>query len=209
MTCRGKFYVLEGIDGSGKSTQAKLLKEYLEQSGRKVILTCEPTYEPIGKIIRECLTKKMSAHPITIATLFAADRHEHIVNSEYGILQYLEKGYDVVSDRYLLSSYAYQSLECDMDWVMQINTMNENLLLPDVNLYINLTAEASMQRIQANRDVIDLYETEEILQKVYQNYQTSFNIISDKFREKLIKINGNQSVQDIHHDIIKVVKEEI
>jgi len=209
MASRGKFYVLEGIDGSGKSTQAKLLSEYLKQQGRKVVLTCEPTYEPIGKTIRDCLTHKMDAHPITIATLFAADRHEHIVHPTYGIMQYLDAGYDVVSDRYLLSSYAYQSLECNMDWVMQINKINENLLLPDVNFYIDLTAKEAMERIQANRVEIDLYETEDILQKVYDNYQNSFDKIPESFRSKIIKINGNQSLETIHQHIIQKCEEEI
>ncbi|HAL81034.1 MAG TPA: dTMP kinase, partial [Mucilaginibacter sp.] len=109
------FIALEGIDGSGKSTQVKLLTEKLEQAGHKVYTTCEPTDSPIGKIIRDIFTHKMEADHRTIAGLFVADRLDHLLNKTNGIIKKLEEGYTVITDRYYFSSYAYQSTHMDLD----------------------------------------------------------------------------------------------
>ena len=78
MATKGKFIVFEGIDGSGKSSQMRLLAQYLGDRGVRVHLTCEPTQSPIGSLLRDCLTGKLDTDERTIAALFAADRLHHI-----------------------------------------------------------------------------------------------------------------------------------
>src|SRR5437870_3245745 len=102
------FIALEGIDGSGKSTQAKLLSDKMQKEGLKVYLTCEPTGSPIGSLIRNILKGKMEADHRVIAGLFVADRLEHLLHKTNGILKKLANDFTVITDRYYFSSYAYQ-----------------------------------------------------------------------------------------------------
>src|SRR5687767_4680396 len=104
------FLAFEGIDGSGKSTQVKKLAHKLAEEGHKVCTTCEPTTGPIGKMIRDIFNHRMEGDQRTIAALFAADRLEHLLNKQDGILKKLEEGYTVITDRYYFSSYAYHSV---------------------------------------------------------------------------------------------------
>ncbi|NYT13495.1 MAG: dTMP kinase, partial [Candidatus Methanofastidiosa archaeon] len=95
-----RFIVFEGIDASGKETQAKLLASFLENNGFEVLLTHEPIYdEPIGKIIKSNLEKKISLASETVAMLYAADRHEHYLK----IKNALDQNKIVISDRYKYS----------------------------------------------------------------------------------------------------------
>src|SRR5665213_3456608 len=129
------FIAFEGIDGSGKSTQVKLLAERLEKAGLKVHTTFEPTESPMGKLIRDVFNHRMEADHRTIAALFVADRLNHLLNKTNGILKMLDEGYTVITDRYYLSSYAYQSPYMDLDWVIAANSLSADLLRPDLNIY--------------------------------------------------------------------------
>src|SRR4051812_32706774 len=122
------FIALEGIDGSGKSSQAKLLAEKLEAKGHKIYQTLEPTDGYIGSILLDILRGKRKADHRIIATLFAADRLDHLLNEGYGIVQKIKDGYTVITDRYYFSSYAYNGAHSDMDWVIEINKMSAQLL---------------------------------------------------------------------------------
>jgi dTMP kinase len=99
-TRKNLFIALEGIDGSGKSTQTKLLTEKLTAQGHKVYSTFEPTNNQIGKLIRDILRGKAKADHRVIAGLFVADRLDHLLNEEYGIVKKLEEGYTVIMDAY-------------------------------------------------------------------------------------------------------------
>src|SRR5256885_267953 len=153
------FIAFEGIDGSGKSTQVKLLSYNLKNAGHKVHLTCEPTESPIGKMIRDIFSHKMEADHRVIAGLFVADRLDHLLNKTNGILKKLEEGYTVISDRYYFSSYAYQGTHIDLDWVIKANSLSADLRRPDLNIYIDITAEQSIERINKGRTSVELYET--------------------------------------------------
>jgi len=199
------FIALEGIDGSGKSTQLKLLKEKFEQAGHKVYTTCEPTDGPIGKIIRDIFTHKMEADHRTIAALFVADRLDHILNNTNGILKLLEDGYTVISDRYYFSSYAYQSAHVDLDWVIQANSLSAGLLRPDLNVYIDITPEQSIERIKNGRTTTELYETLENLQNVHHKYFEVMELLKDE--EQVFITNGNRTPELISADIWKEIEE--
>lgn len=94
------FIAFEGIDGSGKSTQVKLLTDHLIKAGHKVYATFEPTDSPIGSLIRSIFNHKLEADHRVIAGLFVADRLDHLLNKSNGILKKLEEGYTVITDRY-------------------------------------------------------------------------------------------------------------
>ncbi|MDR3697953.1 dTMP kinase [Mucilaginibacter sp.] len=193
------FIAFEGIDGSGKSTQVKLLKEKLEQAGLKVYTTCEPTESPIGKIIRDIFTHKMEADHRVIAGLFVADRLDHLLNKTNGIIKMLEEGYTVITDRYYFSSYAYQSTHMDLNWVIQANSLSAGLLRPDVNIFIDITPEQSMERLKKGRTSIELYETLENLQNVRNKYFEVMELLQSE--ERIFKTNGNRDADTISNEI--------
>ena len=107
MADKGKFIVFEGTDGSGKSTQMKLLAKYLKGKGIECLLTHEPTDSPFGGVLRACLTGRIETDERAIAALFAADRLDHITNPGIGIQQHLDAGITVLCDRYYFSTHAY------------------------------------------------------------------------------------------------------
>ncbi|CAG0905332.1 unnamed protein product, partial [Darwinula stevensoni] len=113
---KNNLYEKIGIDGSGKSTQAKFLEEFLS-SKNETYLTCEPTFNPIGQMIRDIFSGKINSNNHVITGLFVADRLDHILNEYYGIISKLEKGINVISDRYYFSSFAYQGAHVPFDWV--------------------------------------------------------------------------------------------
>lgn len=193
------FIALEGIDGSGKSTQTRLLTEQLTNRGHKVYSTFEPTDNTIGKLIREILKGNARADHRVIAGLFVADRLDHLLNESYGIVKKLEEGYTVICDRYCFSSYAYQGAHMNMDWVIQANAMSADILRPDVNIFIDVAPETSMQRLHSNRDNIELFETLENLQLVRAKYMEAF----EKLRsvENIFMVDGNRAPEMIAGDI--------
>jgi dTMP kinase len=199
------FLAFEGIDGSGKSTQVKKLASKLTEEGHRVFTTCEPTTGPIGKMIRDIFSHRMEGDQRTIAALFAADRLEHLLNKKDGILKKLEEGYTVITDRYYFSSYAYHSVhDIDMNWVIEANKLSAQLLRPDLNIYIDISPEISMNRIKNERDSVEMYETLENQKNVYAKYAEAFEL--EKGREKIISINGNQPADQLANEVWKAVR---
>ncbi len=194
------FIAFEGIDGSGKSTQAKLLAAYFEQKGSQVVLTAEPTKHGIGKMIRSAFAKEITLQESTIAALFAADRLEHIQHPTEGMLSLLQQGKVVITDRYYFSSYAYHSVHVPMDWVIASNALAASILKPTINFFIDVEPQVAMQRIIATREHIELYETEDNLIAVRDNYLKAFGLMDNS--EKIISINGNQSQKKVFEQIL-------
>ena len=176
----------------------------MTQKGHKVYTTCEPTDSPIGKIIRDIFNHRMEGDQRVIAALFAADRLDHLLNSKDGILKKLSEGYTVITDRYYFSSYAYHSVYVDMDWVIHANSMSADLLRPDLNIYIDIKPEVSMERLQKGRQNIEMYETLDHQRKVYKKYQEAFERIGDA--EKVVRVDGNRKIDLIQEGIRKSVE---
>jgi dTMP kinase len=193
------FIAFEGIDGSGKSTQVKLLSYNLKNAGHKVHLTCEPTDSPIGKMIRDIFNHKMEADHRTIAGLFIADRLDHLLNKTNGILKMLEDGYTIITDRYYFSSYAYQGTHMPLEWVIEANSLSADLLRPDLNIYIDISPEAGMERLKSERSAIELYETVENLQNVRTKYNEAIEML--KLKENVFVIDGNRAPHVIAAEI--------
>ncbi|MCK5773004.1 MAG: dTMP kinase [Thermoplasmata archaeon] len=144
------FIVIEGIDGSGKGTQAELLRKRLEGGGVDVALTFEPTRGPIGRIIRDHM-KDPFLDDRTLALLFAADRIEHI---EKEVSPALSEGRTVISDRYAYSSIAYQGQTVDPDWV---GVVNSDALRPDLVVVLDMGSSEVRGRIEG-RGTVDCFE---------------------------------------------------
>ena len=141
---KGKFIVFEGCEGVGKSTQLRLLKEYLEKTGQKAVFTREPGGTPVGEKIRSLLLgEEMSAE--CEALLFAAARCEHI---DKVILPALEKGELVVCDRYVDSSIAYQAFgrKLGRKRVEEINAYAFASCMPDAVVFIDMNPLNSWRR---------------------------------------------------------------
>ena len=193
------FIALEGLDGSGKSNQIKLLAEKLKGQGLKIFTTAEPTNSRIGHIIKDIFKHKMEADHRTIAALYAADRLDHLTNKMDGILRKMEEGYTVITDRYYFSSYAYHGTHMDINWVITANSLSADLLRPDLNIYIDISPEESMRRLNKGRDSIELYESTENLRQVREKYFEAFEILRD--RENICIVNGDRPEKEIANDI--------
>jgi dTMP kinase len=115
----------------------------------------------------------------------------------------LEEGYTVITDRYYFSSYAYHSPYMSMDWVIEANRLSAELLRPDINIYIDISAEVSMQRIAKGRTSTELYETLDNLKQVKSLYKTAFEKLKDF--EKIASINGERTEEEIATDVWKIV----
>ncbi|MCP3943982.1 MAG: dTMP kinase [Desulfobacteraceae bacterium] len=201
----GRFLVFEGIDGAGKSTQIRQIHKRLVERQIPVVSTFEPTDGPIGTLIRKMLAGSVETDQFTIASLFAADRTDHLMNSNNGVKAMVEQGKLVLSDRYYFSSYAYHAQYMDMDWVIQANELNAKILRPDATLFIDVDPQVCLERIRANRDSLDMYEKIDILKRVRDNYFLAFDRLEDQ--EKVIIIDGNESQALVEENIWKQIQQ--
>ncbi|MBM3177020.1 MAG: dTMP kinase [Bacteroidetes bacterium] len=198
------FIAFEGIDGSGKSTQAEMLAAWMESTGRKVWRTAEPTKRPVGKMIRDIFSGKQIADQKVIAGLFVADRLDHLLNEDDGMLLKLKNDFCVITDRYYLSSYAYHSVHMDMDWVIQANAMSARLLRPDVHIFIDVPPEVSMQRIQSSRSETEMYENLENLKKVRETYLLAIKKVGQT--ENILRFDGTMAPDQLAKQIQEAIK---
>lgn len=198
---KGKFIVLEGIDGSGISTQSQEMKKILESDyACKAILTKEPSTGPVGVTIRQVLSKRVSGiEDNCLALLFAADRVDHNLNT---IIPALEQGKHVICDRYLWSSLAYQGRKEDIEWLEGINRYAYK---PDLTIFIRVRPETSLKRIKTSRLKTEIFEEPDILQQVYDNYINIFEKWQD-LGEQVILIDGEQTSEAVTSDIKKELK---
>jgi len=190
MKKRGIFICIEGIDGCGKTTQAKLLVERLVDMGYDAIYTAEPSKGKIGQFIKEyCLHGANRVSSIIEALLFAADRVEHLENE---VIPALNEGKLVVSDRYLYSSLAYQGAAgLDLEWIKAVNV---HAKLPDLALFIDIKPKIAMQRLKSKKSTM---ETLENLHKVREVYVKFVEI------EELMRIDGSKSIEEVADSVLK------
>ena len=148
------FVTFEGLDGSGKSTQAELLADWLRREGRTVLATREPGGTPVGEAVRDLVLHGDELSPWTEAALFAAARAEHV---ELAIRPALDRGEDVVCDRYLDSSVAYQGIARGLGEarVLELNLAVTGGLLPDRTFLVLIDPEEARRRGGEYRDRIE------------------------------------------------------
>lgn len=166
---RGQFVVLEGIDASGTTTQTAAVADSLRLRGHEVITSREPTAERIGGQIRKWLgTKADAPPPDSLALLFAADRLDHLARVvEPG----LERGAIVLCDRYKLSSFAYQSLDCPLDWIREINARSRQ---PDLTLWLDVPVQEALRRsaarLAAGEAAAERFDAEDLQLRLHASY---------------------------------------
>ena len=191
---RGLFIVIEGVDGSGKSTQASLLADYLRGLGRRVHHTAEPTESGLGGMVRDGLGGE---HPRTteeLAAMFLADRVAHNVSPKSGIKQYLESGTDVVCDRYYYSSLAYQGVDGALQWVADMNLNSPVIEKPDICVFIDLDPEKCLEHIRAGRSHFEIYEENSaIIAETRRRYGIVFEML--KGRDNIVTVDGARTPQ--------------
>ena len=203
---KGKFIVVEGLDGSGKSTQIKLLKDKLIKKGYRVYVTAEPTEFETGKYLRRILSESLKKDMYLQAALFLADRLEHITSPINGIQGYLDKGFYVISDRYYYSSFAYQGTESDMDWVMDINLKCERMLKPDLCIFLDVNPDTCKNRIDTSRGKPELYEKDiEKIRSIRENFFTVFDKLKDT--HNIAIIDANDEIENINNKMLEKVAE--
>ncbi|MBN2361371.1 MAG: dTMP kinase [Deltaproteobacteria bacterium] len=162
---RGLLIVLEGIDGAGTTTQGRRLVRRLRRRGWRAHFTCEPSRGPVGRYIRACLAQTPGPSSELLALLFAADRIDHY---ESEIAPLLEAGAVVVSDRYLLSSLAYQGVEGDARWVAQLN---DRAPRADLTILVDVPAAVAARRRSGRGGHPDRYERGAFLDGVARRYR--------------------------------------
>jgi len=179
MAERGKFIVFEGLDHSGKTTQAKIFAGWLNASGVPAVCTFEPTDDSVpGRAARDVIRKKISLHAEAAALLFVADRFEHVMNF---ILPNLERGVTVVSDRFYLSNVAYQGLGVDTDVLLALNEMIiAKKIRPDATIFLDVPPEECLERIRRDSPQKDLFDELDTLAAVRENYLAAFGRVSEK-----------------------------
>lgn len=203
MTEKGKFIVFEGIDGSGKTTQARLLAERLSAEGRCVRLTAEPTDLPSGKLLREALGGKIKKSECEMALMFVEDRIAHNRDTENGIEALLNRGITVICDRYYYSTLAYQGQSTDYEWVKTMNLRCPEIRKPDLCIYVDLLPEQSLERIVRGRDSVEIYENTETLTRVREQFLSVIRDLGET--DNVCIVDGYRTVEEIAEDIAATV----
>lgn len=194
-----RLIVVEGIDGAGTTTQARLLSERLRSTGAPVFSTSEPTDNNTGRFLRRVLSGEVRLAPETVAYLFAADRWEHVFGSG-GILEHHDAGDVVVCDRYSYSSLAYQGVECDEALVRELNSR-----FPDPGLLIFLDLEPDVgERRLARRAHREIYEQTEIQAQVRSNYHRLLR--GTRGETSVVSLSGSDEEAEIHRKIWEAVQ---
>ncbi len=201
---KGKFIVLEGIDGSGKSSQIGPLMKRLEGLGVPCRADREPTGGPVGSLIRQIFTGRVTADNRVIAALYAADRIDHLVNEVDGLCAAIDQGITVVSDRYYFSSYAYHSVDMDMEWVIQANSVSAGLLRPTLTVFLDVPVETALERIHKNRFVEEIFDQEDRLRKTRELYFRAFECL--KGVENVAVVDGSGTQEQVAERIWAAVE---
>ncbi|MEW6109096.1 MAG: dTMP kinase [Nitrospirota bacterium] len=202
---KGVFISLEGIEGTGKSTQATLLSEYLEDNGFRVVRTEEPGGTPISLKIRELLLSLDSRgmDPVTELLLYNAARIQHIKEV---IEPALEKGYIVISDRFSDSTVAYQGYGrgIDLELIDSIDMISTGRLRPDITILLDIDVEKGLQRnMEINKN--DRLELEDI--NFHKNVRKGFINIAAKEPDRVKLIDCSDSIEVVHTKIVDIIDE--
>ncbi len=196
----GRFIVIEGLDGSGQTTQVALLKKFLEGRGFRVVSTKEPTMDSeAGRRIREILDEKAKIKPIKLQKLFTRDRREHLENL---IVPALQEAKTVISDRYCFSTFAFGASEgLDLDELVK---MNDEFLLPDLTIILRVSPKVCVERIEKRGEAKTLFEKENKLARVWETYA----VIPERFRNVYI-VNGERPIDEVFFEIREKVESKI
>ena len=193
-----KFITFEGIDGCGKSTQAKLLLEYMNKSGVETILVREPGGTNISESIREILLHSSSGQmgDRTESLLMTASRAQL---TQEVIIPNMEQGKFVIADRYSDSTLAYQGggRNLDIEWLIELNNYATFTLLPDITFFVDIRSEETLRRLDSNKDRIE-GEGIEFQARVRKTYHE----LAERFNDRYVILDGYGEIGDIHQKVL-------
>jgi dTMP kinase len=201
---RGLFVTLEGGDGSGKTTQAELLEEWLVERGRTVVRTREPGGTEVGIEVREIvLHHRGDIAPRAEALLYAADRAHHVATV---VRPALERGHVVIQDRYVDSSVAYQGAGRVLDphEVRQLSEWATEGLMPDLTLLFDLPPEVARKRLDGVRTRYDRLEAE--AEAFHDRVRAAYLEIAESYPARIAVIDATDPVEAIAADVRKLVE---
>ena len=202
---KGYFVTLEGGEGSGKSTQLKLLEDYLDKGGYDVIYTREPGGTPISEEIRKILLggKNVEMSDETEALLFAAARAQHIKEK---ILPAIAEGKTVVCDRYVHSALVYQGYARGLgEFVEKVNSYALENCMPDVTIFLDITPERAFAR-KGGADADDRLEQSGIdfHRRVYDGYVR----MAEKFPDHFVRVNADRGIDEVFAEILDTLRQK-
>jgi dTMP kinase len=204
---QGVFITFEGSEGSGKTTQAQMLKDYLEKRSKEVILVREPGGTPVGEKLREILLEsggEIEIAPVTEALLFAADRAQLVSKV---VRPALERGSIVIGDRYIDSSLAYQGVArgCGLEAVKNLNEWATDGLEPNLTLFLDLPVAEGLARV-SNVEA-DRIESEKI--EFHENVRSGYSMLQKIFSYRYAVINASGTAEEVHSLVISEVDKTI
>lgn len=215
-TYGGQYIVVEGIDGSGKTTQVEKIREIFEKQGKEVVVTGEPRKDKgiFGKLIQEILLSKKKIPSVAFQYLFSADRAVH---QEEIIIPALKAGKVVLSDRCFWSAVPYGIMDhmmgiqnSDYSYEMgkviltaqSILSMYHRFLLPDKTFYLDITLDTAMSRIQKGNREIEIYEEVGKLEKIMLGYKW----LCKEFPKEITVVNGEKLVEEVTKEIVHGIR---
>jgi dTMP kinase len=189
------FVTFEGLDGCGKTTQARLLVERLEAEGLEVVFTREPGGTPLGERIRELVLHGDHVAPWAEAALYVAARAQHV---DQVIRPALERGATVVCDRYLDTSVAYQGAGrgLGVDTILELNLLAVGGLLPDRTVLVDVDIQTALSRVGDKGDRIERAGAE-FWPRVVEGYRT----LAERFPERYFVVDGRRPVAEIAEEV--------
>lgn len=201
---RGKFIVIEGIDGSGKTIQTKRVVEVLKKKGYNVTAAKEPTDGAIGKIIKnDILPGKIKMPHIATQYLFSADRSVHQLEIE----KELKKGKIVVMDRYFWSAVCYGIADLDQvpDYyvtVLSVLSYYNRFLSPDLTFFLDISLKTALKRIGKSSKHNEIYDNGPKLKKIKKAY----DYIKKRFAAEFVVVDAEKSLEELTEDLVKRVE---
>lgn len=197
---KGLFITFEGADGCGKTTQIKLLDEYLRSKGYKTLLTREPGSKGLGEKLREILLNyDGEVSPVAESFLFLADRAQHV---DCIIKPALENGIIVLCDRHTDSTLAYQGYGrgLDLDEIRKLNKIATSGLKPDLTIVLDVDIETSQARVGAKKDRMESAGIE-----FFQRVRDGFLEIAKQEPERVKVISSADTIENIHKKVVELV----
>ncbi|WP_029520456.1 dTMP kinase [Persephonella sp. IF05-L8] len=201
---KGYFITFEGVEGAGKSTQAKLLYQYLIDNGKEAILTKEPGGTKTGQKIRQILLEKTDEifPPVAELMLYEADRNFHIHNL---IKPSLQQGRYIICDRFTDSTLAYQGYArgLNINLIKQLNEIATEGIKPDITFLIDIPVEEGLKRIKQTRQA-DRIEDEDI--RFHKRLREGFLKIAENEKDRIVVLNGLETPDNIFKKVIEILK---
>ena len=211
---KGKFITFEGGEGTGKSTQIRLLEEYLKQKGKDVITTKEPGGTEVGLEIRKLLVcgDKDKFDAVAEAMLYFADRHIHVTQK---VLPAMEKGTIVLSDRFADSTFAYQyygyNKRVSKEVLEQLYTIAVGDFKPDLTIILDIEPQKGLARSFKKAESMEVkelrFEGRELA--FHNNLRQGFLEIAATEPDRCAVLDADKTIEELHADIVRVVEERL